>query len=477
MKAHPEIDNPWALAWWMSDQGDTSHKEADPGLNLIAKWEQFEQSPEYQAYCAKYPMTEANSASSMGQLTRPGKPVESKRGSLRLGLRLLEAEGGIKEGTREVPVLIIKEGMGNKADRHFYSAELLNRVAPLFDGIKAYANHPSKTEETDRPERDVKEIVGYYHSPRVVMVEGRAAIAATLKIIDGAAYEWAWNLVKESAAFAKKFKDKDLVGISINAWGASHEVEGADGAVNMVDDLTEVQSADIVTQAGAGGGFRLREAIKKVLAREESKPGRGNMNELMAKHGEGLKALHDKIKSNPQHAEAYGPAMEELMSHHAALSKAHEEEAAKVAPAAGADSADADGVEEKKEAAKRAEEAKDFEKLTENYKAGKLTPSERVIYEALASAKAEARIKENVAMVEKTVKESGIPEAYSEDLFVICAGRPEAEVKKLVEARKKLIAPLIADKGQGAGAGAGSKSPSKLQEKLAASGVSMKVQK
>jgi len=26
MKSHEEIDNPWALAWWMKGQGDVSHK-------------------------------------------------------------------------------------------------------------------------------------------------------------------------------------------------------------------------------------------------------------------------------------------------------------------------------------------------------------------------------------------------------------------------------------------------------------------
>lgn len=424
--------------------------------------------------CLKAKLDEANSASSLAALTRPGKPkTESIKGALILGVRILEAEGGINDTTREVPVLIIKEGMGNKADRHFYSADLLKRVAPMFDGIKAYANHPSKTEETDRPERDVKEIVGYYHSPRLVMVEGKAAIAATLKIIEGAAYEWAWNLVKESAAFAKKFKDKDLVGISINAWGSSHTVEDASGTVNMVDELAEVQSADIVTQAGAGGGFRLREAVKKALAREGKIKEGEPMNDQLLKHGEGLKALHDQIKSNPDHAKAYGPAMESLMAHHAEMMKAGE--AAAAAPAV--DSAADDGVAEKKEAERAAANA-DFEKMTETYKAGKMTPTEKVIYEALAASKAEAKIKANVAMVEKAISESGIPAAYSEDLAVICAGRPEAEVKKLVEARKKLVAPLIGDRAQGAGAGnGGSKTPSKLQEKLASSGVKMAASK
>lgn len=420
---------------------------------------------------------EANASSSQGALLRP-KPKES-RGALIFGVRFLEAEGAISEATREVPVLIIKEGMGNKADRHFYSADLLKRVAPLFNGIKAYANHPSKTEETDRPERDVKDIVGYYHSPRIVEVDGKSAIAATLKIIDGSAYDWAWNLVKESAAFAKKFADKDLVGLSINAWGASHPQETADGTLNMVDDLTEVQSADIVTQAGAGGGFRLREAIKRVLENGDTKTG-GTMNELMTKHGEGLKALHSQISANPEHAKAYGPAIEALMAHHAEMSKAAEGAGAGAggAAAGATDSAANDGVEEKKEAAARALANSDFEKMTENFKAGKMTETEKTIFLALVKEKKETAIRENVAFIATTIKESGIPDAYASDLPVLCAGKTDAEVKKLVEGRKALVAPLIGDKGTGAGAGAGAggaKKPSKLQEKLSGAGVKMKV--
>lgn len=463
MKSHPEIDNPWALSWWMADQGDNP-KESD----VLDGHKRFMADPAHLTYNEKYKSSEAVSASSMGALFKPHKPMETKRTHLVLGTRFLEA--AIDDSKREVQVLIIKEGMGNKVDRHSYSADLLKKVTPLFDGVKAYANHPSKTEESDRPERDIKEIVGYYQDPQFIMEGGRAAITATLKIIDGAAYDWAWNLVKEAASFAKKFKDKDLVGISINAWGASHAVETSDGMVNMVDDLTEVQSADIVTQAGAGGGFRLREAVKKVLAREAYSEGGNNMDPKAAlmKHGEGLKALHDQISANPEHAKAYGPAMEAIMAHHAEMMKGCE--AAAPAP----DNAAAE--EAKKEAARQAEVSKDFEKMTEAYKSGKMSPVEKALYEKVVEERAATKIKENVSMIERVIREAGIPESYASDLPVICAGKAEGEVKKLVEARKSLIA-LAGDRGQGAGAGNGGKPASKLSDKLAESGIKLVVKK
>ncbi len=391
-----------------------------------------------------------------------------KTGALLIGVRFFESEAP-SEDTREVPVLIIKEGMGNKADRHLYSSDLLKKAAPLFNGVKAYANHPSKTEETDRPERDIRDIVGWYHSPQVVMVEGKTAIRAMLKINDGAAYDWAWNLVKEAVAFSKKFKDKDLVGISINAWGSSHAVEGEDGkVVNMVDDLTEVQSADIVTQAGAGGGFRLRESVKKALFKEADMDHKA----LLAKFGEGLKAFHGELAKNPDHAKAYGPAMEALMGAHAELSKSAEA----MPPAAGAAGGAGNAEPEVTEAERAANET--MEKMREDYIAGKLTPREKSLFEKLSEAETEKKVRANAEMIEKHISEAKLPETYAEDIRILCAGKPEADVKRMVEARKKLVEAIHGgNRAQGAGSGAGGTGggkPSKLSEAVAKSGVPLK---
>lgn len=476
MKAHPEIENPWALAWWMSDKGDASHESAaDPGLALISKWEDFEKSPEYQAYMDKH--SEANSASALGALERPQKPIESKGTTLQLGVRFLESEGGPNDATREVPVLIIKEGMGNQVDRHFYSGELLARVSGLFNGVKAYADHPSKSEEKDRPERSVREVVGYYHSARIVTIEGKKAIAATLKIIEGAAYEWAWNLVKEAAAFSKKFSDKELVGISINAWGASHAVDGAEGVVNMVDDLTEVQSADIVTQAGAGGGFRIREAVKKALALEADHK-EAPMNELLQKHGEALKALHSEMGKNPDHAKAYGPALEALMAHHAEMMKGCEAEPKPGEPKPAEEPAPAEGEPkpqegQKDEAAKAGETS--MEKMREKYLSGKMSADEKVLYEKLSEAEVKEKARAHKELVDRKIAEAKIPAAFAGDIMTLSMGKDEEGVSKLIEARKALVESIFGNRAQGAGAGnGGDKKPSKLSERLAAAGVTLK---
>lgn len=471
MKSHPEISNPWALAWWMSDTGGKT-SEADPALDLIVRWEDFEKSPEYQAYSEKYPMGEANSTSSLGQLARPGKPIESKKGTLTIGVRLLEAGVEPNEQAREVQVLIIQEGMGNRVDRHYYSGELLEKIAPMFDGVKAYANHPSKTEETDRPERNINDIVGWYHSPKVITMEnGKKAISATLKIIDGDAYGWAWNLVKEAAAFAKKFKDKDLVGVSINAFGASHQIDGAEGPINMVDDLNEVQSADIVTQAGAGGGFRLREAIKKALMKEGSIQGGHQMKDLFMKHGEGLKGLRHAISQDPTHEKAYGPAVDALIKHHEEMAAGYEAETNKGGEPEG-------GMKPELKVEPKADEAPVEESdaaMAARYQKGEMSATEKKIYEQLCEARVIEKARVNAEMIEKHIKESGIPEVYADDLRVLCTGKSEPEIKRMVETRKKIVESIHGNRAAGAGASAGGKpSESKIKESLATAGVPMK---
>lgn len=430
---------------------------------------------------------------------------EFRRCDLAFIARFREAAEGGKEpndATREIPVIIIKEGMGNLVDRHLYEADLLARSAGMFNGIKANADHLTKSQERDQPEGSVKEIVGYYKDAHVETIGGKICLAATLKIMEGAAYDWAWTLVKEAWAYAKQFPGKDLVGISINAFGKSHAVEGADGKiVNVVDEFSEIQSADIVTAAGAGGGFRMREGARLLEVVSKALEGQSNggkqimktkktaaellkegeaatsaLHGLLKGHHEALKAIHGKIMADPAYAKEYGPAMEKLMKAHEEVLKHAEgvhmnlgqettpEGEGAASGAAPSDSQDSDGVEES------------FKKMEAQYKSGKLSEGERKVFELLLRSRTEQAIRENVAMVAATIKESGIPEAFLGDLPIMCAGKSASDVKKIVEARKALVQPLIGNRGQGAGSGnhGGSAKTSQLQEKIAASGIKMR---
>jgi len=114
-------------------------------------------------------------------------------------------------------------------------------MAPLFEGARAFADHPAPGE---RPERSIRDIVGYYKSPRV---DDEGTLRATLKVARGA--EWLWDLVREAVEEGQP----DLIGLSIDADArvAPGRVEGR--AARVVEAITRLNSCDVVTRASAGG--------------------------------------------------------------------------------------------------------------------------------------------------------------------------------------------------------------------------------
>ncbi len=113
--------------------------------------------------------------------------------------------------------------------------------------------------------------------------------------------------------------------------------------------------------------------------------------------------------------------------------------------------------------------------MTEAYKAGKMSPVEKTLFETVLNERAEKKVRENKSSIEKAIRESGIPAAYASDLPLLCAGKSDAEIKTLVEARKSLVS-MTGNRAHGAGEGAakGGKGGSEVGAKLAASGIKMK---
>lgn len=219
--------------------------------------------------------------------------VNLKKVRLVSGLR----EAQVNDKAREVEVTVISEGLGNLRDMHYYTMTALESMPALFEGAKIYADHPSKTEESDRPERSVRDIIGNHTNVRVMQEGGHGVVKSTVKIFDGPAFDWAWTLIKEAVTYANKHEGKDLVGVSINADGETREQDideflseydfPGDAAVRQkveqardegkktvyaVAKITDVVSADMVTEAGAGGAFsRLMESAKGGLTMKNPK--------------------------------------------------------------------------------------------------------------------------------------------------------------------------------------------------------------
>lgn len=120
----------------------------------------------------------------------------------------------------------------------YYPADVLRRDGPSAfpAGTHVYLDHPTAGEDTDRPERSVKDLAGY--------------------LVDGATFEESTDGrgLFARIQFIDELKDRikslaPVIGLSIRAAG---EVEESAGQ-RIVRSIAHGLSVDVVTRAGAGG--------------------------------------------------------------------------------------------------------------------------------------------------------------------------------------------------------------------------------
>jgi hypothetical protein len=164
----------------------------------------------------------------------------------------------------------------------FYPAEVVEAGAHLFKkGTRVYRNHPSANEKWDRPERDINDIIGVFESDSTFE---NGDLYANVKF-----YEAHRESIKEKAL-------DGVIGMSIRAAGDVEET--ADGPV--LKAFTSVSSVDVVTTAGAGGGFeKLLESAKENSASESGAESLEEKESEMDKElAAALDALVEATKAN-----------------------------------------------------------------------------------------------------------------------------------------------------------------------------------
>lgn len=150
-------------------------------------------------------------------------------------------------------VVVIRPGINEDRDC-FYPADVLARDYTIFEGVKMYANHPTDAEETERPERSIRDWVA--------TLKNVHPDPSTGEIIGEAVVHQSW--MRETLAALRDQGVLSEMGISINAVGTVTEgkVDGYD--VNIIERLDMARSVDFVTEAGAGGLVKLYEATSDV---------------------------------------------------------------------------------------------------------------------------------------------------------------------------------------------------------------------
>jgi len=144
---------------------------------------------------------------------------------------------------------------GESKNGNVYTLGALESGPAIFSGKAIYADHPSRTEATDRPERSVRDLVGKLpESPDDLWVapiaEGPHAGKNALFYRNGVLSEtadWLATLIREGIAGAQ----------SINALGGGdYNPQGK----FQVEAFLDAKSLDFVTSASAGGVGQLQEA-------------------------------------------------------------------------------------------------------------------------------------------------------------------------------------------------------------------------
>lgn len=142
-----------------------------------------------------------------------------------------------RDGT--VPVKLIQPGWGSSG---FYPAEVLERDGPVVfpAGTKMYWNHPTLSEEAERPEGDLRNLAAELVSP----ARWEDGIAGPGLYADAKVFQPYQAAVEELAPH---------IGVSIRAAGraVAGEAEGRQGRI--VQQLVNARSVDFVTEPGAGG--------------------------------------------------------------------------------------------------------------------------------------------------------------------------------------------------------------------------------
>lgn len=143
-----------------------------------------------------------------------------------------------RDGT--VPVKIIQAGWGSSG---YYPASVLKRDGPKVytKGLKMYWNHPTASEETERPERDLRDLAAELVSDASWKEDGAAGagLYADAKVFEG--YKGSINELAPH------------IGVSHRALGRAKPgvADGREGPI--IERIVAARSVDFVTTPGAGG--------------------------------------------------------------------------------------------------------------------------------------------------------------------------------------------------------------------------------
>jgi hypothetical protein len=168
-------------------------------------------------------------------LALAGMAKESRR--LHESTPLVEARSGTATG-RRMRIKVITPGWGSSG---YYGPPVLEQVGKdrlIPAGTHMYLDHPTETEEVERPERSVRDLAAVTVTTAVWDPDQRALMA------EAQVFGSFQDLLAEQAPH---------IGVSIRAAGLAEQGEAEGRTGTIITRITEVMSVDFVTAAGRGG--------------------------------------------------------------------------------------------------------------------------------------------------------------------------------------------------------------------------------
>jgi len=179
------------------------------------------------------------------------------------------------EGKGRAEVIVIRPGF-NWDQSRYYPAEILARDHGVFEGARMYADHPTASEQRERPERSIRDLVGFLENVRVGK---RGEIRGTVRVVA----EWFKGLLEG----LKKQGLLTQLGVSVNAGGTGRKGKIQGVMTGIVEAIDKCLSVDFVTQSGAGGMVELYESAHN---------GTGEERDEMSEKREQARALFQEAR-------------------------------------------------------------------------------------------------------------------------------------------------------------------------------------
>ena len=236
---------------------------------------------------------------------------------------LIEAKA---DANGTIPIKIIDAGWGSSG---YYSREVLQQAANArvyAAGLQMYWNHPSKTDEKERPERDLRDLAGVLTEDARWDEQGPKGPGLYSRAKVFSAYR---DAVAEMGPY---------IGLSHYVWGESKQGEAEGKKGEIITRIVAARSVDFVTVPGRGGAIAeaFRAARPPVPTDEQKAAGEYSMGEstpkltlesLRKEHPEIVEALRTEIENSAAMKEAQAQQEKKLTETQKALEEAKAENA------------------------------------------------------------------------------------------------------------------------------------------------------